>query len=68
MAKDAPQVVINCAAFNDVDAAEDRPLEAMAVNAFALRTLARAAETAGVVLVHYSTDFLIHRDATQPHT
>jgi len=62
-----PQVIINCTAFNDVDGAEDRPLEALAVNAFALRSLARAAEAAGAVLVHYSTDFVIHSDSDEPH-
>jgi len=67
VAKDAPQLIVNCAAFNDVDAAEDRPVDALAVNAFAVRSLARAAEDSGAVLVHYSTDFVIDRDATQPH-
>ena len=38
-----PDVIINCAAFNDVDGAESAPLEALAVNAFAVRNLARAA-------------------------
>ncbi len=43
----APSVVVNCAAFNDVDGAEDRPAEAFAVNALAVRSLARAAEDSG---------------------
>src|SRR6266508_3472717 len=46
-------VIVNCAAFNDVDGAESRPMDALAVNAFAVRTLARAAEDVGAVLVHY---------------
>jgi dTDP-4-dehydrorhamnose reductase len=62
-----PQVIINCTAFNDVDGAEDRPLEALAVNAFAVRSLARGAEAAGAVLVHYSTDFVIHTESDEPH-
>jgi dTDP-4-dehydrorhamnose reductase len=53
-----PDVIVNCAAFNDVDGAEDRPEQALAVNAFAVRSLALAAERAGAVLVHYSTDFV----------
>jgi dTDP-4-dehydrorhamnose reductase len=62
-----PSLIVNCAAFNDVDGAEDRPLDALAVNAFALRSLARAAEAAGAVLVHYSTDFVIHTESHEPH-
>ena len=54
----SPDAIINCAAFNDVDGAEDRPEQALAVNAFAVRSLALAAERAGAVLVHYSTDFV----------
>jgi dTDP-4-dehydrorhamnose reductase len=65
----APDVVVNCAAFNDVDGAEDRPEQAMAVNAFAVRSLARAAEAAGAALVHYSTDFVFDgRRTGEPYT
>jgi len=64
---DAPDVVINCAAFNDVDGAEDRPLEAFAVNAMAVRSLARAAEECGATLVHYDTDFVFDGTAREPY-
>lgn len=64
----SPAVIINCAAFNDVDAAEDRPIEALAVNAFAVRSLARAAEAAGARLVHYSSDFVIDGEGSEPYT
>jgi dTDP-4-dehydrorhamnose reductase len=63
----APDLIVNCAAFNDVDGAEQRPGEAMAVNAFAARSLARAAEARGATLVHYSTDFVFDGDATAPY-
>ncbi len=53
-----PDVIVNCAAFNHVDAAESQPTEAFAVNAFAVRTLARAAEAQGAKLVHYGSDFV----------
>lgn len=62
-----PHVIINCAAFNDVDGAEDHPLDALAVNAFAVRGLARAAETCGARLVHYSTDFVFDGTAREPY-
>jgi len=63
----APAVIVNCAAFNAVDEAEDRPLEALATNAFAVRTLARAAEAAGATLVHYGSDFVFDGAASEPY-
>ena len=63
-----PGVIINCAAYNDVDGAEDHPVAAFAVNAFAVRTLARAAREVGAVLVHYSTDFVFDGEAQEPYT
>lgn len=62
-----PDLIVNCAAFNDVDGAEERAVEAIATNALAVRSLARAAEAAGATLVHYSTDFVLNSDATGPH-
>jgi dTDP-4-dehydrorhamnose reductase len=64
----APDAIINCAAFNDVDGAEARPQDAFAVNAFAVRTLARAAEDVGATLVHYSTDFVFDGLASVPYS
>ncbi len=63
-----PDVVVNCAACNDVDGAEDDPVAAFEVNAFAVRTLARAARDAGAVLVHYGTDFVFDGRAAAPYT
>ena len=63
-----PDVIVNCAAYNDVDGAEDHPVDALSVNAFAVRGLARAAAAAGCALVHYSTDFVFDGKATQPYT
>lgn len=62
-----PDVLINCAAFNDVDGAEHRPRDAFAVNAFAVRSLARAAEVVGATFVHYSTDFVFDGTAREPY-
>jgi dTDP-4-dehydrorhamnose reductase len=64
----APHLIVNCAAFNDVDGAEDRAAEALAVNAFAVGNLARAAEDAGAMLVHYSTDFVFDGSANTPYS
>ena len=63
----APAVIINCAALNDVDGAEDCPADALAVNAFAVRSLARAAESCGATFVHFGTDFVFDGTATEPY-
>jgi dTDP-4-dehydrorhamnose reductase len=62
-----PDVIINCAAFNDVDGAETSPIAALAVNAFAPRNLARAARDTGALFVHYGTDFVFDGRASQPY-
>ncbi len=64
---DRPDVVINCAAYNNVDQAEEDAAAALNVNAFAVRVLARAAAEAGATLVHYSTDFVFDGTATRPY-
>ncbi len=63
-----PNVIINCAADNDVDGAEDHPIQALNVNAFAVRALAASAAAIDAVLVHYSTDFVFDGTATAPYT
>ena len=63
-----PDLIVNCAAFNDVDGAEDRPSDALAVNAFAVRSLARAREAVGATLVHFGTDFVFDGSATEPYS
>ena len=65
----APELIVNCAAYNDVDGAEDTPAIAFAVNAMAVRSLAAAAARTGATLVHYSTDFVFDGvDRTVPYT
>jgi dTDP-4-dehydrorhamnose reductase len=68
MARARPEVIVNGSAFTDVDAAEDHPVDALNVNAFAVRALARAAETHGAALVHFSTDFVFDGTASAPYT
>ena len=50
-----PTAIINCAAFNDVDGAEARPLDAHRVNAEAVWCLAGLASELDAVSVHCST-------------
>jgi dTDP-4-dehydrorhamnose reductase len=63
-----PSVVLNCAAYNAVDQAEDDAPGALAVNAFAVLSLARAAAAVGARFVHYSTDFVFDGAAGVPYT
>jgi dTDP-4-dehydrorhamnose reductase len=63
-----PDAIVNCAAYNDVDGAEDHPVEALNLNAFAVRALARAAGARDCALVHYSTDFVFDGKASEPYT
>jgi dTDP-4-dehydrorhamnose reductase len=62
-----PDVIVNCAAWTDVDGAEDRPVEALAVNACGASMLARAAIEYDATLVHFSTDFVFDGDTTRPY-
>jgi dTDP-4-dehydrorhamnose reductase len=67
MAELRPDVVINCAAYNDVDGAEQRPVHALSVNAFGVLSLARAAARYDASLVHYSSDFVFDGEAAVPY-
>jgi dTDP-4-dehydrorhamnose reductase len=67
VADSAPQIVINCSAYNAVDRAESEPEAAFAVNARGPGLLAKAAASAGALLVHYSTDFVFDGAADTPY-
>jgi dTDP-4-dehydrorhamnose reductase len=64
----APDLIVNCAAYNAVDDAEESPVEALILNAFAVRTLAREAARLGAAFVHYSSDFVFDGTASRPYT
>ncbi|TFV58661.1 dTDP-4-dehydrorhamnose reductase [Mycobacterium sp. PS03-16] len=58
----ADDVVVNCAAYTDVDAAESDPQRAHAVNADGPGVLAQACARAGAGLIHLSTDYVFGGD------
>ena len=60
-------VVINAAAWTDVDGAEAQEEAATAVNGYAVDTLARACADAGTRLVQVSTDYVLPGDGTSPY-
>ncbi len=53
-----PEIIINAAAYNNVDAAETDSETADRVNGYAVGYLASVAQEIGAILVHYSTDYI----------
>lgn len=62
-----PDVIINAAAYTQVDAAERERDRAYAVNVEAPRMLAREAEALGALLIHYSTDYVFDGTKRSPY-
>jgi len=58
ISENTPDVVINCASYNFVDRAEDDFETARRVNAAGVKNLATTCNDKGVLLVHYSTDYV----------
>jgi dTDP-4-dehydrorhamnose reductase len=67
VAAEKPDVLVNCAAYNAVDAAQDDPVTALNVNAMGVRALARAATALDATFVHYSTDFVFDGKTDRPY-
>jgi dTDP-4-dehydrorhamnose reductase len=61
-------LVINCAAYTDVDGCEANQERAFAVNAEGPRNLARAVQKTQAKLVHISTDYVFAGDDPAPRT
>jgi dTDP-4-dehydrorhamnose reductase len=67
VAADAPDVVVNCAAYTAVDACETDIEGAFRGNAFAVRNLAQACALEGIRLVTVSTDYVFDGAKPQPY-
>jgi dTDP-4-dehydrorhamnose reductase len=63
-----PDVIVNAAAFTAVDRAESEPDLAMAINGTAPGILAKEAKRLGILLVHYSTDYVFDGAKATPYT
>lgn len=63
----APEVVVNAAAFTNVDRCETETGAAYAVNALGPRNLARACEKSGASLVHVSTNYVFDGEQERPY-
>ena len=66
MAQHTPDIVINCAAYTNVDGCESNQDTAFMVNAIGSRNLAIACENTGAKLVHVSTDYVFRGDEPTP--
>ena len=66
-ARHRPDVVVNAAAYNLVDQAESDPDAAFALNSEAPGILARAAQVAGALIVHVSSDYVFDGGLGRPY-
>ena len=64
---DGADVIVNCAAYTDVNGAEGNEALAMKVNAEAAGILAEAAREAGALLMHVSTDYVFDGKGNVPY-
>jgi len=62
-----PEVLINAAAYNNVDKAESEPELAMRVNGVAPGIMAEEAKRLGAILIHYSTDYVFDGELDRPY-
>lgn len=62
----SPNVVVNCAAWTDVDGAETNEDLAFAVNALGTKYIALASKSVGASLVHISTDYVFSGENDTP--
>jgi dTDP-4-dehydrorhamnose reductase len=67
IAGEDPNLVVNAAAYNQVDLAENEPQAAFEANALAVRNLAMACRQSGAKFVHYSTDYVFDGTKGSPY-
>lgn len=60
-------IIVNCAAYTNVDCAEDDEQTADKLNNMAVRNLAEAAREVGAVLIHISTDYVFDGQNNVPY-
>ena len=68
VAENKVDVIVNCAAYTNVDRAEDDEATAEFINATAVRNLAEAVKSVDGTLFHVSTDYVFGTDGNTPRT
>jgi dTDP-4-dehydrorhamnose reductase len=63
----APDLIVNAAAFTDVEGAESDEASAQTINAHAVRALAETARACRATLIHYSTDYVFDGMKATPY-
>ncbi len=63
-----PDVIINTAAYTQVDLAETEPIKANAINHYGVANLAAYSAEKNISIIHISTDYVFDGNATQPYT
>src|SRR5690606_10182159 len=63
-----PDYCINCAAYTDVEKAEEEPKKAFLINAKAVLDLANECKVHRTILIHISTDYVFDGQNTTPYT
>jgi dTDP-4-dehydrorhamnose reductase len=64
----APQLIINCAAYTNVDGAEKQEHEALIVNGLGVQNLCLLCQEHDIPLVHFSTDYVFDGTKSGPYT
>ncbi|MCI4626349.1 MAG: dTDP-4-dehydrorhamnose reductase [Candidatus Magnetoovum sp. WYHC-5] len=63
-----PQIIINCAAYTQVDKAETERCLALQVNALGVQNLSLICKEQGIILCHISTDYVFDGKKHSPYT
>jgi dTDP-4-dehydrorhamnose reductase len=63
-----PAIVVNCAAYTNVDGAEVNVKNVRKINSLAPQVLAAACAMQDAFLIHISTDYVFDGEATEPYT
>ena len=64
----APDIIVNCAAFTNVDKCETESEAAFNVNSLGPKYIATAAKECGARVIHISTDFVFDGNSSRPYT
>ncbi len=62
-----PDIVINAAAYTEVDKSENEKEMAQAINVYAVNTIAESCKIVDAVLIHMSTDYVFDGESNQPY-
>ena len=65
--ENSPDIIINTAAYTNVDGCEKAKDECFAVNAEAVKNIAQACSGKNICIIHFSTDYVFDGNGTEPY-